>query len=138
MSLTSPLLLGLVVVGAVVLPVVLIIVWGRGPGGIGGRLLRLVGILVCQLLAVGAIGLYANNQYGFYTSWGELAGQSDAAVGAVDLTNLVPADGSQGRVMTISVKCRGRRGWAPLGSRCWSGCRSSTTSCATGSPGTRR
>ena len=66
--------------------------------------------MLCQLLAIGAIGLYANNQYGFYNDWGDLAGESDAAAGAVDLTNLVPADGSQGRVMTISVKVPDAKG----------------------------
>jgi hypothetical protein len=72
MSLTSPLLLWIVAALAVIAPVVLIVVWGRGPGGIPGRLVRLVGIVPCQLLAVGAIGLYANSEYGFYNSWGEL------------------------------------------------------------------
>lgn len=110
MSLTSPLLLTVLVVLAVALPVVMIIVWGRGPHGIGGRLGRLVGIVVCQLLAVVSIGLYANNQYGFYNDWGDLVGESDAAAGVVDVTNLVPADGSQGHVMTISVKVPGAKG----------------------------
>ena len=94
MSLTSPLLLWIVAALAVIVPVVLIVVWGRGPGGIPGRLVRLVGIVLCQLLAVGAIGLYANSEYGFYNSWGEL----------------VPADGSQGRVMTISRQGAGGQG----------------------------
>ena len=110
MSLTSPLLLGVVAALAAIVPVVLIALWGRGPRGVSGRLLRLAGVVLCQLLAVGAVGLYANNQYGFYNGWGDLVGESDAAAGAVDLTNLVPADGSQGRVMTISVRVPGARG----------------------------
>ena len=110
MSLTSPQLLWIVAALAVILPVLMIILWGLGPRGISGRLIRLAGIVLCQLLAVGAIGLYANNQYGFYNNWGELAGESDASAGAVDLTGLVPADGSQGRVMTFSVKVPGAKG----------------------------
>ncbi|HEY5788881.1 MAG TPA: hypothetical protein VIT65_29330 [Microlunatus sp.] len=74
MSLTSPFLLAVVVALAAILPVTVIVLWGRGPTGIPGRLLRLVGIVLCQLLAVGAIGLYANNQYGFYNGWGDLVG----------------------------------------------------------------
>ena len=110
MSLTSPFLLAVVVALAAILPVTMIVLWGRGPTGIPGRLLRLVGIVLCQLLAVGAIGLYANNQYGFYNGWGDLVGESNAAAGTVDLTNLVPADGSQGRVITIAVKVPGATG----------------------------
>ena len=69
---------------------------GAAVRGIPVRLLRLVGIALCQLLAVGALGLYASNQYGFSNDWGDLVGDSDAASGAVDLTNLVPADQVRG------------------------------------------
>jgi hypothetical protein len=109
-SLTAPLLLTLVAIAAIVAPILLVVFWHHTPGAVGGRLLRWLGVVLCQLLAVGAIGLYANNEYGFYNSWGELVGESDAAAGAVDVTNLVPADGSQGRVLTISVKVPGAKG----------------------------
>ena len=110
MSLTSPVLLWLVGALAVIVPLALIVVWGRGPGAVGGRLLRLVGVVLCQVLAVGAVGLYANNQYGFYNSWGEVVGESDTGGGAIDLTGLVPGDGSQGTVTTITVKVPGAKG----------------------------
>lgn len=110
MSLTSPVLLWIVGALAVIVPVGLIVVWGRGPGGLGGRLLRLVGVVVCQVLAIGAVGLYANNEYGFYTSWGEVIGESDAGGGAIDLTGLVPGNGSQGTVKTITVRVPGAKG----------------------------
>ena len=48
----------LVGVLAVLVPLTLIVVWGRGPTGVGGRLLRLVGVVLCQVLAIGAVGLY--------------------------------------------------------------------------------
>lgn len=125
MSLTSPVLLVLITVSAVAGPIAMIVFWHRGNNGIRARLLRLVGIVACQALAIGAVGLYANNQYGFYNSWGEVLGESHSAVGAVDLTSLVPADGSQGRVMTISVKVPNAHGlgaprlpvlvWVPKG-----------------------
>lgn len=70
----------------------LVVLWHRGNAGIGRRLLRWVGIVVCQILAIGSVGLYASNQYGFYTTWGELVGESEPATGAVDLTSLVPAN----------------------------------------------
>jgi S-formylglutathione hydrolase FrmB len=110
MSITSPVLLWLVAALAVIVPVALIALWGRGPRNVGDRLLRLVGVVLCQVLAVGAVGLYANNQYGFYTSWGEVVGESDAGGGAIDLTGLVPGDGSQGTVKTITVKVPGAKG----------------------------
>ena len=110
MSITSPTVFWVVTALAVLLPLVLIVVWGRGPSGLGGRLLRLVAVLVCQVLAVGAVGLYANGQYGFYNSWGEVIGETDAGGGAIDLTGLVPADGSQGTVKTITVKVPGAKG----------------------------
>lgn len=56
MSLTSPLLLGVIAALAAIVPIVLIVLWGRRPRGISGRLLRLAGIVLCQVLAVGAIG----------------------------------------------------------------------------------
>lgn len=115
MSITSPAVLWAFTALAVIVPVVLVVVWGKGPSGIGGRLLRLVAVVVCQVLAIGAVGLYANNQYGFYTSWGEVIGESDAGGGAIDLTGLVPGDGSQGTVKTITVKVPGAKG--PEGAR---------------------
>ena len=69
-------LLAIVAGLAVVLPVVVIITWRRRPGGVGLTLLRWVAILISQVLMVTAVGLYANNEYGFYNDWGDLAGDS--------------------------------------------------------------
>jgi enterochelin esterase-like enzyme len=35
----------------------------------------LAAVLACQLLAISALFLWVNNQYGFYTSWSDLAGR---------------------------------------------------------------
>lgn len=110
MSLTSPVLLTLVAVSAVLLPIVIVVLWPRYPRHVGGRLLGLLSIVLCQLLAVGAVGLYANNEYGFYNNWDEVVGESDAGGGAIDITGLVPPGGSEGTVKTITVKVPGEKG----------------------------
>jgi S-formylglutathione hydrolase FrmB len=109
-SLTSSALLGIVAVAAVVLPLGLVLTWRLRPGGVPGGLLRLVGIVLSQALAVGALGLYANDQYGFYNDWADLLGDANAGPGALDAAGLVPDDGSQGKVVSITVRIPGGRG----------------------------
>jgi hypothetical protein len=72
MRLSSPLLLWIVAALAVIVPVVLIVVWSRPrrdprPTGATGR--------HRAVPAAGgrAIGLYANNEYGFCNTWGGVA-----------------------------------------------------------------
>ena len=107
MSLTSPALLALVAVLAVLAPIALIITWRMRPAGVGGALLRLVGVLVCQVLAIGAVGLYANNKFGFYDGWDDLLGVPAPPPATIDTAGLVAADGSQGRVVSITAPVPG-------------------------------
>lgn len=104
MSLTSPALFGIVAGLAVLLPILLIITWRLRPAGVGGALLRLLGIVLCQVLVVSAAGLYANSKFDFYNNWADLLGESGAQGATVETNGLVAGGGSQGRVQKITVK----------------------------------
>ena len=56
-----------------------------------------------QLLAVGAIGLYANNKFGFYDDWDDVLGVQAPPPAVIDTAGLVAGDGSQGRVVAITA-----------------------------------
>ena len=114
MSLTSPQLLAIIAILAALAPIALIITWRMRPAGVGGALLRLVGVVVCQIFAIGTIGLWANNNYGFYDSWDDLLGVPQPPPATIDTTGLVAADGSQGRVVTVTAPVPGIPGPDPL------------------------
>jgi S-formylglutathione hydrolase FrmB len=102
-ALTSPVLLVILAVSALALPVALVVTWRRRPRGLLGGALRFVVVLVCQALAVTSVGLAANNAYGFYNSWADLTGGRAASSPGATPNTLVPKDGSQGRVVSLSV-----------------------------------
>lgn len=106
-DLTSTSLVMVVAVLAVALPVVLVLTWGRHPHGIGGGAFRLIVVLACQVLAVAGVGLVANNSFGFYNSWSDLLGSKAATAPAATSNELVPADGSQGKIVSMSVPMSG-------------------------------
>lgn len=95
----------LVVLGLVTLalPVVLVVTWRRRPLGLRGVGLRLVTVLVCQALAVSTAGLLANDTFGFYNSWTDLLGRQTAVSPGATPNTLAPADGSEGRVVPLTV-----------------------------------
>lgn len=83
MSITSPSLLTLVVIGAVIVPLALVLVrqrtkatWQRAVGS-------WVAVVVAQVLAVASLGLYVNRQYGFYSSWDDALGKTDNGAAAI-------------------------------------------------------
>lgn len=102
MSLTgSPLFL----IGAVAVvagPIAAVIFWPgrRRTTGWLAVVGRLAMVVFCQLLAVGVAFLWANNQYGFYSSWLDLAGRSGAP--ETIHTNGVSFRGS-GTLQTVTV-----------------------------------
>ncbi|MET1008249.1 MAG: alpha/beta hydrolase-fold protein [Propionibacteriaceae bacterium] len=130
MSLTSPTLLVILAVLAGLVPIVVALLWRKLPGGAGGFVLRLVAIVLCQVLAVGAIGLWANNQFGFYNTWGDIIGEPEAGGDAdadggeapdpdadpgaplttINTDDLVPDDGSKGTLTTFPVTVPGEKG----------------------------
>lgn len=110
MELTSPALVVMAAVLALGIPVLLVITWRRRPHGVIGGLIRFVGILLSQALAIGAVVLIANNTYNFYNNWGDLMGGGNQPVPTVRMGTLVPADGSQGRVVSLTVRAPGAKG----------------------------
>lgn len=106
-SLTGAPLTILLIVAAVALPIALALAWRRLPGRVGGAALRIGMIISCQAVAVLAAGIALNRAYLFYDSWDELLGQKggggQAAIAVTDEGQLVPADGSQGRISILTV-----------------------------------
>ncbi|WP_375426422.1 alpha/beta hydrolase [uncultured Friedmanniella sp.] len=102
MSLTGPALVVLLLAAAVALPLVLVLVWRRRSGVLTGALRWLV-ILLCQVLAVAGAVAAANDSFGFYNSWDDLLGRTAKGGQAPTANQLVPADGSQGRIVSLPV-----------------------------------
>jgi hypothetical protein len=69
MSLTGLPLLVLLVAFAILIPLVLALTWASRPHGPLGRILRFIAMMVAQLTAVAAVGLWANDTVGFYDNW---------------------------------------------------------------------
>lgn len=104
MSLTGSPLVFLLATMAVGLPFVLLLMaWRRKPGGLWRGIGTFLAVLLCQVLAVAAVGVAANNQFGFYNSWHELLGRGNAGPQEVTANSLVPPDGSHGRVLSLPV-----------------------------------
>ena len=95
----------LLIAAAVGLPIALALVWRRLPGRLGGAVLRISMIIGCQAVAVLAAGIALNRAFLFYDSWDELLGHghAGAAVAVTDNGELLPSDGSQGRISILTV-----------------------------------
>jgi enterochelin esterase-like enzyme len=106
LSLTGTLLLVLLIVLALGGPVALGLTWRRFSGRVLGVVARIGIVLVCQVLAVAAVGVGVNRAYVFYDSWGDLLGRPADPVKVTQNGQLVPADGSQGRVEFLNVQGR--------------------------------
>lgn len=68
----------------ILIPLAFAIYWGiRGKGSPVRRVLRGAGtwcvLTMCQAIALTAVFLQVNQSYGFYTSWGQLLGQTQSA-----------------------------------------------------------
>lgn len=103
MSLTGVPLVCLLVALTVLLPVGLVVTWRKKPRGLVGGVLRFFVVLLCQVVAVATVGVVANRSYAFYNSWSELLGSRQQAEQAPTVNGLVPADGSLGTVISLSV-----------------------------------
>jgi len=91
---------------AVTLPIAVALAWRRLPGRAGGTVLRIGMILGCQAVAILAAGIALNRAFLFYDSWDELLGHhsTGAQVAVADAGQLVPPDGSQGRIQILTVR----------------------------------
>lgn len=108
LSLTSAGLLYAAAALAIILPLVLVITWRRRPHGVLGAALRFVVVLLCQAVAVTAVGLAANNSFGFYNSWSDLVGGQGSTSQAASINGLIATNGSQGKIITLSVDQTGQ------------------------------
>jgi enterochelin esterase-like enzyme len=96
----------LLIVTAIALPIALALAWRRLPGRLGGAMLRIGMIIGCQAVAILAAGIALNNAFLFYDSWDDLLGhhsEGGAQVAVADAGQLVPPDGSQGRIKILTV-----------------------------------
>jgi Putative esterase len=95
----------LLIIAAVTLPIAVTLAWRRLPGRVAGTVLRIGMILSCQTVAVVAAGVALNRAFLFYDSWDELLGHQRGGdqVAVADAGQLVPSDGSQGRVSILTV-----------------------------------
>ncbi len=102
MTLTGEPLLVLAVTLAVLGPVALTVWWRRArPRTWLGMASRFGAVLLCQILAVGGLFLWVNNQFGFYTSWSDLLGQADRGAAITSNGLLHPGQGRM-QIVTIS------------------------------------
>jgi len=113
-------LLVLLVVVAVALPITFGITWRRSSRRVVTVGVRVLGILLCQVVAITAVFVGVNRSFGFYDSWNDLLGRkSTGQIQVGDDGRLVAADGSQGRikVLTVHGKVSGATGqvlvWLP-------------------------
>jgi enterochelin esterase-like enzyme len=71
---------------------------------VGGVAVRVVAVLLCQAVAVLATGVVLNRSFLFYNSWSDLLGRKETGqMAAISAGSLVPANGSQGRIVALTV-----------------------------------
>jgi S-formylglutathione hydrolase FrmB len=107
MSLTGTPLLVLLASLTVIGPVLVILSYRRRGLRVLPSVVRFVGVLGCQAVAVALVGVLANNAFGFYSSWSDILGGQTQLQQAVVADGLVASDGSQGTVITLSASQSG-------------------------------
>jgi len=107
-KLTGQPVLMIAVVLAVVTPVVVVVLWSRARGRgatLQRRVLdvagRVVVVVLAQVLAMFALFLYVNNDYGFFSSWSDLFGTQDAFPQRV---NPASVDSGAGKTEVLAVR----------------------------------
>ncbi len=103
MSLTGlPLFVSLVAL-AILIPLVLAVTSASGPHGRLAAVLRFIAIMVAQVTAVAAVGLWANDTFGFYDTWADLLGGSRVHSIRAEANGSLPVGGADGRVIALTV-----------------------------------
>jgi hypothetical protein len=119
MSLTGLPLLVLLVASAILIPLLLASTSASRPHGLLGLVLRVVAMVVAQLTAVAAVGVWANDTFGFYDNWTDLQGGSRVPSIHAEANGSLPEGGAEGRVIALTVngKASGASGivlvWLP-------------------------
>jgi enterochelin esterase-like enzyme len=106
MSLTGRPLLVLLAALAILVPLGLALTWPRRSGGLLHASLGFVAMVVAQLLAVAAVGVWANDTFGFYDSWSDLMGGSQEGSVKAKANGPLPLGGADGRVVALTVNGR--------------------------------
>jgi poly(3-hydroxybutyrate) depolymerase len=106
MSLTGRPLLVLLATLAILLPLVLALTLPRRPRGLLRPVLGFIAMVVAQLLAVAAVGVWANNTFGFYDSWSDLVGSSEQGSLHAEANGSLALAGGEGRVVALMVNGR--------------------------------
>jgi len=109
MSLTGQPLFVLLVALAILIPLFLAISWRRRPHGRTGQILRFIAMVTAQLVAVAAVGVWANNSFGFYDNWTDLLGGAAAGSLQAETNGVLPVGGAGGRVVALPVNGKASR-----------------------------
>ena len=109
MSLTGLPLFALLVALAILIPLALALTWSSRPHGVLGRALRFIAMVIAQVTAVAAVGVWANNTFGFYDSWADLLGGSQAGALHAEANGPLPVSGINGRVIALTVNGKASR-----------------------------
>lgn len=107
MSITSTTLLALMTLGAVALPIALVVMRRRAHPSWGRTLGSWLCIVMAQVLAVGAVGLKVNRDFGFYTSWDDLLGRQAGGPVAISTGGVDMSSAASGTVETFTISGRG-------------------------------
>lgn len=110
LSLTGRPLFALAVVLAVAVPVLAVVIlsrrqsrWSVARGAVLMRVAsRVVLVVLSQLLAMSALFLWVNNQYGFYTSWTDLLGRPTQSA-QIQTNGMIKAGSGTGSVEVLPV-----------------------------------
>lgn len=107
MSITSTTLLILVTAGAIVLPIALVVMRRRSRPSWARTVSSWLCIVLAQVLAVGAVGLKVNRDFGFYTSWSDAMGQQAGGQVAINAGGIDMSTAGSGSVKTFMISGRG-------------------------------
>ena len=113
MSLTGPPLLAVLVVTTVLAPILLAWRWRRGrhSAHLALTVLRFLGVVGCQLLAVALTFVVVNNNFVFYSNWNDLLGRASGPP-TLHTQNLVAP--GEGRVEVVDVVGRASGAHLPM------------------------
>lgn len=105
MPITSTALIALIALGAVAAPVVAAVIGARRrPTRLASRALAAaVTVVVAQALAVTALGLVVNREYGFYASWDDALGRHPDADAEITAGDIAADDAGAGSTRTFTI-----------------------------------
>lgn len=120
MSITSHTLLVLVAFAAVALPIALVLLRRRMQPSWPRTIASWLTIVLAQVLAVSAVGLEVNRQFGFYSSWDDALGKQEGGAAAITAGGIDASSAGDGstKVFTISGSHAGSAqavAWLPPG-----------------------